>query len=92
MRKEIAAASVIAAFLSSATPLQASLEPPDYKETSLSPAQKACLQPYRDVHYGDTVYRSDGVTVRLLESPLGQVFFVKNFFEGRVYPCQATMR
>ena len=93
MRKEIAALSVIAAFLSSASPLQARLEPPDYKATNLSPAQKACLKPYYDVVYQDnTIYRSDGVTVRVLESPLGQVIFIKNLLEGRVYPCEATMK
>ena len=92
MRKEIAAASVIAVFLSSASPLQANLQPPVYKDTTYSPTKDACRKPYMDVHYHDNVYRSDGIWVRIMESPLGQIFFINRLIEGKVYPCEATMK
>lgn len=92
MRKEIAAASVIAAFLSSASPLQANLQPPVYKDTTYSPTKQACQRPYTDVHYRDRLYRSDGMWVKIMENPLGEIFFINNFFIRKVYPCEATMR
>jgi hypothetical protein len=92
MRKEIAAASVIAAFLSSASPLQANLPPPVYKDTTYSPTKDACRKPYTDVRYLDRLYRSDGMWVKITENPLGEIFFINNFFVRKVYPCEATLK
>lgn len=88
MKKEIAAASVITAFLASASPSMASLPPPGYKDKTYSPAREACLKPFETIYYRGKNYLSDGVAVAVTDGTPGSLVFISNLVKD-AYSCEA---